>query len=178
MQITLNSETERITQYIEILPSRIAELFNEAHRGIVISGSPKRIGAVHWFPDQILFGLGRAIDEEVEDDCIVFEELEATLILELRDELPAGRIDPSMDFDEILSKVAESFGLPVTTCAAGKPAKLHFENSFDGEFRIQGTGGDDVFFQGDGVLDEGRCWYVWAFSLAKYKNWFARQVLV
>lgn len=172
INITLSAEAHKIMQYIEILPLRVTTTFNDRHRGLLIQGNPLRIGAIHWFNNQIVFGTASVTKSRKIGDKLKFDEADANLVLELRNTLPAGNISQNMRFQEILNIVAISFGLPVTTRAGQQPQFIHFEAEFDGHFGVSAQPEDEVFLQGSGNLKEKKCWFVWAFSLKKYRDWF------
>ena len=171
IKIVLKSEANKLAQETDISYDEIDNTINDRHRGILIPGNPMRIGAIHWFDDKIVFLIAYVTKSRAIENIIKFEEVEANLILRLREKLPAGNITKNMNFVEILNSVAESFGIPVTTIKDGEPKFLHIESEWDGTININPKKDETVLVQGTFSPNEKKCHYVWVFSLDKYRNW-------
>lgn len=171
IKVIYGPEADELLKNAYISYDDVYQTVNDRHRGLLISGSPLRINAIHWFEQKIVFVIGAVTKSRTIGNILKFEELTTSLILRLKDELPAGTINKEMNFVEILNVVAESFGVPVTTSKNGQPKLLHIESDWDGEISFKAERGQNILLQGTFNPNENKCSYVWAFSLEKYKAW-------
>lgn len=171
IKVVLKPEASELTQDTNISYDEIHDTINDRHRGLLIPGNPMRIGAIHWFDDKIVFLIAYVTKSHAIENIIKFEEVEANLILKVREHLPAGNINRNLNFVEILNIVAESFGIPVTTSKNGEPKLLHIESEWDGTINLKSEKDETIFVQGTFSPNENKCHYVWAFSLDKYRSW-------
>jgi hypothetical protein len=138
-------------------------------------GTPMRIGAVHWFPNKIVFVNALVSEHHRIGGRINLDEVNANLVLRLSDVLPAGSITKEMHFVDILTVVADSFGLPLSTTQGGEAKTLHIESQWDRTIDIPTAGEESFLLQGTFSADENKCHYVWAFSPDKYMQWFEQR---
>lgn len=172
IKIVLEPETDKLAQEIHISYDEVNKTINDRHRGILIPGNPMRIGATHWFEDKIVFLMAYISKSRVIGNTLKFEEVKTNLILKLYEKLPVGNITKNMHFDEILNNVAKSFGVPVTTIKNGEPKLLHIESEWDNKtVEFKSKNNETVLIQGTFSPNEKKCYYVWAFSLNKYRDW-------
>jgi len=171
INVILNPESEKLINSTDISYDDIYDTINDRHRGLLIHGNPIIIGAIHWFEDKIVFVFATVTKSRAIENRIKFEEVEAHLILRLREKLPAGNISKKMNFVAILNIVAESFGVPVTTSKDGESKLIHIESEWDGTINFKPDKDETILIQGTFSPNEKKCHYVWAFSLDKYRNW-------
>lgn len=171
IQVKIGKELNNLLELTDVTYDDVYHTINDRHKGILIPGNPLRIGAIHWFNGKIVFVTSSVSKYKTIGNTLKFEEVVANLILRLRDDLPAGKIDKNMDFLNILHVVSESFGLPVKTTIDGQPKLLHTEGEWDGTISFKSEGNEDILLQGTFSQDDNKCHYVWAFSLEKYRNW-------
>lgn len=172
IEVVYSPEAVELLKKFGISREHVHQTVNDRHRGILISGNPLRIGAIHWFDNQIIFVMGAVTKSHKKGNILKFDELTASLVLKLKDALPAGNINREMDFNNILGVVAGGFGVPVTCLRNGQPKMLHIESDWDSEIRFDAPEGHNIFLQGTFSPDRKKCGYVWAFSLEKYTTWF------
>jgi len=100
------------------------------------------------------------------------QELEVHSALELKENLPAGRVTPEMPMRDIFLNVVKSFGVPVS-CHPDAPPALLYHGRWDGKM-VHCSLQRDEYYQvsGDFNLREGRSQDVWVFSFKLYKEWF------
>ena len=171
ISVIYGPEANELLENTNISRDEVYQTVNDRHRGLLITGNPLRIGAIHWFDLKIVFVIATVTKSRYIGNILRFEEVAANLMLRLKEELPAGNINKKMDFEEILNIVAESFGVPVTTQKNGQPKVLHVESDWDGEISFKANKEQNIFLQGTFSPDKNKCYYVWAFSLEKYSAW-------
>lgn len=171
IDVVIGPEANQLLEGTDISKDEIYDTINDRHRGLLIAGNPLRIGAIHWFDRKIVFLIASVSKSRTIKNILKFEQVTANLILRLKSELPAGIISRDMDFVAILTIVAESFGVPVITTKGGQPKLLHIAGDWDGTLSFKAGKGETVLLQGTFNPNENKCYYVWAFSLEKYKNW-------
>jgi hypothetical protein len=134
IEVVISPQCQEIMDLLEINRDMVVTTINDRHRGLVDPGLT-RIAAVHWFSEtQIVFAdtvvTSRDIDKA--SNQVHFREVTAHVVLDLRPELPAGRIEPGMRMEEILEVLAASFGQPVTCHAQDERATL-YSGRWDGK---------------------------------------------
>jgi hypothetical protein len=172
ISIVYPQEVREAFDFAGVSLGRIGQTVNDRHRGYLIGGNPIRLGAIHWFDDEILFVMGTVTKSRQEGNRLKLDEVTVSLPLQLAARLPAGNIERRMDFPQILRVVAESFGLPVGCSKHQKPALFHIDSDWDGETHIEAPPGDTFLLQGTFSPENKKCSFVWVFSLNKYKEWY------
>jgi hypothetical protein len=165
-------EVQEMFEFMRVDTEHIRQTVNDRHRGYIMYGNPLRLGAIHWFDGDPIFVTGAITKTRQDGNNLKLEEVTVSLVLRLKNRLPAGDISRNMDFPEILRVIAESFGLPVRCSKAQEPSVLHADSDWDGEVHVDATPGQTFLLQGTFSPEKKRCSFVWAFSLDKYKEWF------
>lgn len=171
INVIYDSGANELLENTDISYDEVYQTINDRHRGLLITANPLAIGAIHWFDLKIVFVIATVTKSRNIGNILRFEEVTANLILRLKDKLPAGNINKKMDFVEILNMVAESFGVPVTTQKNGQSKMLHIESDWDGEIGFKTEKEQNILIQGSFSPDKNKCYYVWVFSLEKYRAW-------
>lgn len=165
-----------IMDILEVPPDLVVTTINDRHRGLVSRGFD-RITAVHWFSDEQIVLAETTVSKrefEKESKRMYFRQVTAQLAIELSSDLPSGTIDRSMDMEEILAVVADSFGCPVSCHHKEAPSKL-YTGRWNGRVDVKGSGGGSMFcLIGSFNKKEMTCELVWAFNLDEYRKWFVR----
>ncbi|PIW64900.1 MAG: hypothetical protein COW13_00300, partial [Candidatus Omnitrophica bacterium CG12_big_fil_rev_8_21_14_0_65_50_5] len=100
------------------------------------------------------------------------QEMEVHSALELKENLPAGRITREMPMREIFLMAVKSFGVPVS-CHPDAPPALLYNGRWDGKMVHCDLQRDEYYqVSGDFNPREGCCQDVWIFSFKLYQNWF------
>lgn len=176
INVILSPQCLELMRVLKIPRDQAAAAINNRDRGLVSDGLD-RIIAIHWITD----------DRAVLIDCIVtksqqdpdrhgvrFDEVSAQLVIELQHDLPSGTVDRSMDMEEILQVVAESFGDPVS-CHPDQPPVGLYAGPWDGEaLSVELLNGGTRFICGTFYPDEGRCELVWTFNIDRYWEWLLK----
>lgn len=173
IRTSLSPEAHRLLRLTQVPLDQISQTINDRHRGLLIQGPPPRIGAFHWFGERIVFALGSISRWRTEGPNFILEEVSISLILDLQEELPAGRISPEMPYLDILRVITQSFGLPLKSAEGGEPSFFIEEGPWGGTLEVLDPPKGGMFFlQGGFNTRERRCWHLWAFSIEKYLSWF------
>jgi len=172
IDVELSADLEELFKITNLSKDDVFLTINDRHRGLIIPGNPLRMGAIHWFNSKIVFVVGAVTKSNTIKNILRFDEVTVNLALKLKNILPAGDISKDMDFDQILSVVAESFGVPVTTSKNSQARKYHAESDWDGEIVFATKNDKEVIIQGTFNPDKKKCNHVWGFSLEKYRTWF------
>lgn len=166
----VTDEARELMQKVDVEEEEVFQTVNDRDRGLLISGSPLRVGAIHWFVEKVVLVSAHVCESRWFGNKLKLDEVRADLVLRLEDELPAGRISRDMHFQDILTVIAQSFGLPLATTKDGEGKKIHIESEWDGTINIPHP--DQTYFlQGTFSREENKCHYVWAFSPEKYMRW-------
>jgi hypothetical protein len=135
---------------------------------------PSPIYFARWFRDgQIVFIGGLLNKARREGDQCMVDEISVSIVIALRDVLPAGAISSTMTGKEVFSMVARSFGEP-TNCDERKPYVPIYEGPWDGRqprCRVDDLQSDLMVFA-DFNRATSTCRDVWTFSLTKYLKWW------
>jgi len=176
MDVTFTEECREILSRLELPEERVVSVFNNRTRGMLVPGDPARIYGVSWF-DQgpIIFVSGVVTASRQEEKRFYIDEVSANLGLELRQNLPVGRINPELKMEEILLLIAENFGTPIQCHPEVRPMAL-YSGRWDGRgvSVTRAYPNDTVLVSGSFDPIESTCNYVWAFSLERYLDWFRR----
>jgi hypothetical protein len=176
MDVTFTDECREILTQLELPGERVASVFNNRTRGMLVPGNPARIYGVSWFDGgQIVFVSGVVMVSRQELERLYIDEVSAHLGLELRQNLPVGKISPEMRMEELLLLIAENFGTPVQCHPDIRPMAL-YSGKWDGR-KVSVTRAypnDTVLVSGSFDPIQNACNYVWAFSLERYLDWFRR----
>jgi len=159
---------------IGLSPDEVAATINAAEQDQRLARNTRFI-AWRWFSaDRILLVDGHAPQNEGSTaDCRDnVEEVTAHVVLRLRQQLPAGRIERDMDLERVLATVAESFGLPLT-CDPEEPLSTLYSGSGSKETMVVHTGCIPPGYWILGSFDPGQayCELVWAFNPERYLAW-------
>ncbi|MCH8044674.1 MAG: hypothetical protein IID44_13250 [Planctomycetes bacterium] len=161
----------RVEEMGGLCQDAISMTVNYPHRGILVS-APAMIIAVRWFTEGPVFVIGAVsgVDEDEDRDESKITHVTALLALRLSDVLPGGTINPWMDLRQILQIVVDSFGVPIRCSEKGVAKNFHVEADCDGNVLVD-EDESDVVILGGVNRDEGKCRYMWALSVKKYKEW-------
>jgi len=167
-----------LMEVLEIAPYLAKEVINKRDRGLVSDGLD-RIVAASWLGDERIILVDSIVTQKrIEENRkqVRFEQVTAQLVIELRSELPSGRIDREMSMEDILAVVAESFGHPVT-CHPEEPPAALYAGRWDGKTLNMKMGGGQpkLCISGSFYPDQQMCELVWSFDLDRYWNWSLRR---
>lgn len=126
INVSYASECLELMSLIELRPEQIQTTLNDRHRGLVDPGF-SRIVACHWISDEQIILVDSAVkkkDVDSELGRVTFEKVTANVAIELRPDLPNGKISREMSMEQLLEVVANSFGNPVTGHPDEKPRFL------------------------------------------------------
>ena len=102
MDVTFTEDCREILSRLELPEERVVSVFNNRTRGMLVPGDPARIYGVSWFDQgQIIFASGTVTASRQEQKRFYIDEVSAHLGLELRQNLPAGRISPELKMERI-----------------------------------------------------------------------------
>ena len=177
MEVLFTEQCLDVLTRLEIDREIVANTCNNRTRGMVVKGNPPQLYAATWHNDgRIIYANGSITRFERQADRLHFQEVRLSLALQLRERLPAGNINRDMNMEQILSVVANSFGLTISLNPDNPPSRLYngiwqgsdFSPNIDILERIN----DDLRWI-TGVFNNNRtCHHVWMFSYSKYSNWF------
>jgi hypothetical protein len=140
-----------------------------------LNKTPCPLYSARWFRDgTIVFTGGLLTKGRPEGTQFIVEEISLSVVIALREILPAGAISSTMPCKEILLTVARSFGVPVT-CDERKPKAFIYEGSWDGgqpRGHVEGLEIPDLQPFGHFNQAKATCQDVWIFSWTKYLKWW------
>ncbi len=165
-----------LMQFAGISVREAENTLNNRHRGLADDGLT-RIIAAHWVTDHRIIFLDGTVTQLVannEDGQVKLKDVTANLVLLLEPHLPSGLITRDMKMVDILVKVADAFGHPITA-SLDRPYTKLYSNKWDGKeisffepvpeaaFVICGSfNGNDNFAN-----------MLWAFNSDAYREWIA-----
>ena len=179
IEVSFSPECLQLMRDFAISHERARTTINDRHRGLVTNGVD-RIIAIHWFGiNDVVFVDSIVRNKEIDQaqKSVRFRKAEAQLVLALRDVLPGGKLTREAAMEQLLSIVAESFGLTLNCHAGKKPSKL-YSGPCDGT-AVKSTpderrGSACVL----GFNPHSRsCELAWALDIEKYRQWFAESAL-
>jgi hypothetical protein len=157
------------------LSTQLADVaVNHRHEELVDRRGTRLI-ACHWLSDErILLVDGDVPRSEPagKHEPASIEELVAQVVLDLRRDLPAGRLVRAMDAEQVLAMVAESFGIPLV-CDPDEPLSTLYSGPGCRDRVVVHSGCIPPPFWLLGSFDpeEEHCEYVWAFRPDRYRTW-------
>lgn len=151
------------------------EAFERRDDAMVVPSVPAVLYAIRWLDSgEAIFTSGEFTRMEWRVDRSVPAEVTLRVALRLRPQLPAGEINRQMPLDAIWSRVAESFGIPLT-CHKKTAAFFRYTGRWDGKPpRYEATEGDTILVDGGFERTKDSVKYVWALSTNKYRDWLGR----
>jgi hypothetical protein len=173
INVTFSAQCIHLMRELGISGEVVTAVINNRHQGL-LSSTLDRMIATHWFEDNhIVLVTGHVTKTTINNTLrqVIFNSIEADLVLLLNSELPAAQINRSMNAADLFALVAQSFGCPVTCHLDQRPTHL-----YSGRWNGQDV---QVFDLDDGpILITGTfspltetCEFVWAFNLKKYRTW-------
>jgi hypothetical protein len=106
---------KRLMDTIGATVAEAATTVNNRHHGLV-SNKAIRLSAIHWFsPDRAIMVDGPISKSSRIAGKAAFriEAVTPNIVIVLRPQLPAGKIDRDTDMETVMAVVAESFGFPL-----------------------------------------------------------------
>src|SRR5665213_140029 len=170
----ITADAAEIMRTVGLTPDRIETTLREQHRGMVLNtGNNQLFVASHWFDDgQIVFVQGFVSKSHREGMKVWALELTTDLVLALRDELPAGKLDRNQEMKTIFSLVANSFGVPLVCHTQYRPAKL-YTGPWNGQVpTVLAPQPEAIRLSGSYNPSVNACTWVWGFSLRLYLEWW------
>lgn len=134
-----------------------------------------RLIACHWLSDDQILLVDGAIsrpEPALKHEPTLIKELTAQVVLDLRRDLPAGRLARAMDTEQVLAIVAESFGIPLV-CDPDEPLSTLYSGP-GREDRVVVHSGcipPPFWLLGSFDSEQEHCEYVWAFRPDRYRTW-------
>jgi hypothetical protein len=163
-----------LIERLDLTGDEVIDAYRRRDDVLVVPSMPPHFYTIRWQDDgRALFVSSQFSRLEWQVDRLVPTELTFHTVLRLRRSLPAGPISRRMEMDRIWSRVADSFGAPVT-CHDDFPACLRYTGRWDGKPpRVASSGLPDDRCHVDGVLEQSKenAKYVWALSWKKYEAW-------
>ena len=144
----------------------------------VIDSHANRLMAANWLGDGRIVFVDCAIAKRTVDPSSnqVHIGVFASIVLELRENLPSGTISKGMDMELILAHIAQSFGHPVV-CHKDEPPSTLYSGPWDGQApRVKLPKGTSttLAFGGDFSPAERYCRQAYVVDVKKYKSWFTQ----
>jgi len=154
---------------------------NDCDRSLTDAGF-SRIAAVRWFgPERIVFLDGpiskRSAGKVKGRPVMFFEEMTAGLVIEIQTKLPVGRIDRSMEMEQILRYVAMSFGVDLSAHPSELPSKF-YAGRWDGKQISVSEREERHTYAICGSLNAAQktAEMLYALDIDKYLDWFNSRV--
>lgn len=177
MIVKYKKECTGIIKRLGLNKRLIEETFNNRTRGMVVKSSPPQIYVSSWYENgKIIYANGLVTKFKKEHKDIHIQEVTSSLALELKEDLPAGSLDPEMTMEEILSVIANSFGLLFSLNKDSSPTRLYRGNwegdLYSPKFELFEKPADESYYITGSFNSNHTCHHVWAFSYEKYNKWF------
>ena len=174
IRLMITPGAKQIMEAVGLSADRAVEALHKRDSGTMALTKPMRLHAFRWFDDgQIVFIDGLATKTYPDEGAVRVSEVTANVILALRENLPAGKLNPLVQTERLVSVVVNSFGLPVT-CDDRRPRATMYDGPWDGKApRVSRSEGDKTIHT-CGTFDQANklCDRVWALSMEKYLNWW------
>lgn len=169
--------TEQCQALLEVAAlseSEAIEAFERRDDAMVVPSVPAHLYGLRWLDSgEAIFTSGELTRMEWRVDRSVPAEITMRVALRLRSDLPAGPIARNMPIDAVWTRIAESFGVPVT-CHKKTGSFLRYTGRWDGKPpRYEAASEDTVVVDGGFERSRDSVKYVWALSLNKYRDWRA-----
>jgi len=161
-------------EQVGLSPELADAAVNDGQREFVDSGDT-RLVACRWLSDdRIILVDSEVIQAERKPGPggMQIEEVAAHAVLDLRPELPAGRLDREMSTEHVLAVVAESFGIPLT-CDPDEPISTLYSGPGSEDRVVVHSGCIPPPYWLIGSFDPRKsyCEHVWAFHPDRYRKW-------
>ncbi len=175
IDVSYSKGCAQLMRLLELSPELAVCTVNEKDV-VFIDSRRSRLVACRWFSEETVILVDAVVEQKSEkqdDEDAGIGEVAAQLVLELRPELPAGRIGREMDMEEILAVVAQSFGLPIR-CATDEPYSTLYTGGGELEtVSVQAEPRATDFCVIGTYRSDNYCELVWAFDVKRYREWFS-----
>jgi len=177
IDLILPPQTKELMAALGITEQEAITTLNDRHSGLADNGLT-RIAAVHWFSrTRIIFLDGPITKKRQETEngrpILRFEEVTAGPVIELRPELPAGKIDRGMEMKEILPIVAMSFGIEISADPHEPASKFYNGRGDNKQISIKSSEKERTYMVcGSFDHDKKTASMLYALDVDKYLNWF------
>jgi hypothetical protein len=172
---TLAPACQRMLEVTGLSEAEAIEAFDKRDDAMIVPSVPARLYGVKWLDSgDCIFTSGELVRMEWRVDRSVPAEITLHMVLRLRSQLPAGPIGRQWPVDVVWSRIAESFGAPLTFQRTTPPSKRYTGRWDSHAARITGASGeDDPRFIVDGGFERSRdnVKYAWALDVEKYQAW-------
>jgi hypothetical protein len=180
IRVTIDEPCRQLMAAIGITEEQVSAAVNSPDQGMR-DDAFTRITVSHWVSDQEIVVVETFVTKkdsrEVEKGLwkVYLHEVVAKLAIKVQPVLPAGVLTRNMEMQEALRLIAGSFGVPVT-CHPEQPTAALYTGPWDGKpcrtEPVPVASGQPVLMLGTLWSDRQHGENVWAFSPAKYLEWF------
>ncbi len=174
MNYVFSPECQALLGQIGLSEDQVIDANENRDDVMIVPSVPAHMYSFRWLDDGKLLMVSCQISKvEWQVDRARPTEITVKLALLLRPGLPSGTLHREMHADQIWSRIADSFGTPVT-CHEDFPRFLRYTGRADGDApRFDETGIDGDRYIVDGVLETSgeNAKYVWVLSVKKYLDW-------
>jgi hypothetical protein len=166
------SELSALLPVAGLTEAEAIEAFERRDDAMVVPSVPAAMYAIRWLETgEAVFTSAEFTRMEWRVDRSVPAEVTLRMALRLRPNLPAGEIGRHLPMDVVWSRIAESFGIPLT-CHKKTDSFLRYTGRWDGKPpRYEATEGDTIIVDGGFERSGDSVKYAWAFSTNKYRDW-------
>ena len=174
IDVQLTPECSEGMLLTKITHDQVTTTINKRHRGLIDQWKT-RVIAAHWFSENDLLLVDSTISKKTQTPVsseqvrILIVQVTAYLAIKLHPKLPSGTIERSMNMEQILAIVAESFGEKVI-CHFDEPPSTLYVGPWDGQTPRISTN-ESHLLMGSFSPDKHFCALVWAFDLGRYRKW-------
>jgi hypothetical protein len=171
---TFTSELTALLPVTGLTEADVIEAFEKRDDAMVVPSVPAAMYAIRWFDTgEAIFTSAEFTRMEWRVDRSVPAEITIRMALRLRPNLPAGEIGRHLPMDIVWSRIAESFGIPLT-CHKKTDSFLRYTGRWDGKPpRYEAPEGDTIIVDGGFERSHDSVKYAWAFSTNKYQAWLS-----